>query len=57
MRILVTGGAGYTGGKSATPVIFDGLKKLEYRGYDSAGICAVKSCLPVNDKPRKIQTK
>jgi glucosamine--fructose-6-phosphate aminotransferase (isomerizing) len=34
---------GYTGEKSATPVIFDGLKKLEYRGYDSAGICAVQN--------------
>jgi glucosamine--fructose-6-phosphate aminotransferase (isomerizing) len=47
---------GYTGEKSATPVIFDGLKKLEYRGYDSAG-CAVRSRLPVYDKPREIQTK
>jgi glucosamine--fructose-6-phosphate aminotransferase (isomerizing) len=33
---------GYTGKNSATPVIFDGLKKLEYRGYDSAGICSVR---------------
>ena len=33
---------GYTGNNSATPIIFEGLKKLEYRGYDSAGICAVR---------------
>jgi glucosamine--fructose-6-phosphate aminotransferase (isomerizing) len=32
---------GYTGSQSATPIILDGLKKLEYRGYDSAGICTI----------------
>jgi len=30
---------GYLGSREATPIILDGLKKLEYRGYDSAGIC------------------
>lgn len=29
---------GYTGYKSAVPLVIDGLKRLEYRGYDSAGI-------------------
>jgi glutamine---fructose-6-phosphate transaminase (isomerizing) len=29
---------GYIGGKSALSVVVDGLKRLEYRGYDSAGI-------------------
>jgi glucosamine--fructose-6-phosphate aminotransferase (isomerizing) len=29
---------GYIGEKNATPIIVEGLKKLEYRGYDSAGI-------------------
>jgi glutamine---fructose-6-phosphate transaminase (isomerizing) len=29
---------GYVGTKSAAPIIVDGLRKLEYRGYDSAGI-------------------
>jgi glutamine---fructose-6-phosphate transaminase (isomerizing) len=29
---------GYIGGRSAVDVILDGLKRLEYRGYDSAGI-------------------
>jgi len=29
---------GYIGDKNATPILLDGLKKLEYRGYDSAGI-------------------
>ena len=29
---------GYIGNKSAAPIILDGLAKLEYRGYDSAGL-------------------
>ncbi len=29
----------YIGEKSAVPLLIEGLKKLEYRGYDSAGIC------------------
>ena len=29
---------GYVGLRDATPILIDGLKKLEYRGYDSAGI-------------------
>src|ERR1700691_5319520 len=29
---------GYVGSKGAAPIIVDGLRKLEYRGYDSAGI-------------------
>ena len=32
---------GYIGGQEATPVILEGLKKLEYRGYDSAGIATL----------------
>lgn len=30
---------GYVGNKLALPIILSGLKKLEYRGYDSAGVC------------------
>src|SRR5579863_9729097 len=29
---------GYVGKKSVVPIIIDGLRRLEYRGYDSAGI-------------------
>ena len=29
----------YFGNRNASPVLIDGLKKLEYRGYDSAGVC------------------
>jgi glucosamine--fructose-6-phosphate aminotransferase (isomerizing) len=29
---------GYVGPRSATPLLLEGLRRLEYRGYDSAGI-------------------
>jgi len=31
----------YTGTKSAAPILMDGLRKLEYRGYDSSGISII----------------
>ncbi len=31
----------YIGAKDATPIILDSLRKLEYRGYDSAGIAVI----------------
>ena len=33
---------GYVGKRKALPVLVDGLKRLEYRGYDSAGISLVQ---------------
>jgi len=30
---------GYIGKKNATPILLNGLKHLEYRGYDSVGVC------------------
>jgi glucosamine 6-phosphate synthetase-like amidotransferase/phosphosugar isomerase protein len=32
---------GYTGTQEAAPLLLDGLKRLEYRGYDSAGIATL----------------
>jgi len=32
---------GYIGPRDATPIILNGLKRLEYRGYDSAGIAVI----------------
>jgi glucosamine--fructose-6-phosphate aminotransferase (isomerizing) len=32
---------GYVGRKQATPILLDGLRRLEYRGYDSAGIAVL----------------
>src|SRR5678816_2470465 len=33
---------GYIGPRNATPIILDGLGRLEYRGYDSAGVAVIK---------------
>ncbi|MCL4813744.1 MAG: glutamine--fructose-6-phosphate transaminase (isomerizing) [Vicinamibacteraceae bacterium] len=33
---------GYIGSKQVVPVLVDGLRRLEYRGYDSAGVAVVK---------------
>lgn len=33
---------GYNGNKKACPILINGLKKLEYRGYDSAGISVME---------------
>ncbi|SVD89397.1 uncharacterized protein METZ01_LOCUS442251, partial [marine metagenome] len=33
---------GYIGQKEVVPVLIDGLRQLEYRGYDSAGIALVQ---------------
>ncbi|PYS61281.1 MAG: glutamine--fructose-6-phosphate transaminase (isomerizing) [Acidobacteria bacterium] len=41
---------GYVGNKQVVPLIIEGLRKLEYRGYDSAGIAAV-------DENRKLQIR
>jgi glucosamine--fructose-6-phosphate aminotransferase (isomerizing) len=35
---------GYIGAKPVVPLILDGLKRLEYRGYDSAGIAVIDEC-------------
>src|SRR3989442_14553741 len=38
---------GYAGRRDALPILLDGLKRLEYRGYDSAGGAIVGSALQV----------
>ena len=32
---------GYIGGKQAAPLLLEALRKLEYRGYDSSGVCVI----------------
>jgi glucosamine 6-phosphate synthetase-like amidotransferase/phosphosugar isomerase protein len=32
---------GYSGGQNAVPLLLDGLRRLEYRGYDSAGLAVL----------------
>ncbi|HEV8190804.1 MAG TPA: glutamine--fructose-6-phosphate transaminase (isomerizing), partial [Ktedonobacterales bacterium] len=34
---------GYVGQQSATPILLEGLRRLEYRGYDSAGIAVISA--------------
>lgn len=41
---------GYNGKKNATEIVINGLKKLEYRGYDSAGISLVKDGKLITNK-------
>ena len=45
---------GYTGKRTAAPVVLEGLKRLEYRGYDSAGLAVVNGGLEVFRAPGKI---
>ncbi|MEX1201754.1 MAG: glutamine--fructose-6-phosphate transaminase (isomerizing) [Ferruginibacter sp.] len=46
---------GYTGPKQAYPIILKGLKRLEYRGYDSSGVALIKDGkLSVHKKKGKV---
>ena len=47
---------GYIGNKNAMPVLLDGLKQLEYRGYDSAGVAVlVKGKIRIAKRSGKIK--
>ena len=37
---------GYLGGREATPILMESLKRLEYRGYDSAGVAVLEQPRP-----------
>lgn len=45
----------YLGNKNCYPVIMEGLKRLEYRGYDSAGIAVLNDSLEIFKKKGKVQ--
>jgi len=46
---------GYIGNKDATPILLEGLKRLEYRGYDSAGVAVLTNGkITVEKQPGKI---
>lgn len=45
---------GYIGNKDAFPILVKGLKRLEYRGYDSAGIALLNGDLSVYKKAGKV---
>ncbi|MDH3421684.1 MAG: glutamine--fructose-6-phosphate transaminase (isomerizing) [Gemmatimonadota bacterium] len=46
---------GYVGSKQATPILLEGLKRLEYRGYDSAGVALLNGDVHVVKRPGKIR--
>jgi glucosamine--fructose-6-phosphate aminotransferase (isomerizing) len=46
---------GYIGGNNAVPILFEGLQRLEYRGYDSAGVAVTgKSGLKVHKRAGRV---
>jgi glucosamine--fructose-6-phosphate aminotransferase (isomerizing) len=45
---------GYVGPDEALPIILDGLRRLEYRGYDSAGVAVVDGGLSVLKRAGKL---
>ncbi len=45
---------GYIGDKKATPFLIDGLRRLEYRGYDSSGIAVINGGISVHKKTGKV---
>ncbi|NBS41754.1 hypothetical protein EBS80_03770, partial [bacterium] len=46
---------GYVGKREALPVLLDGLRRLEYRGYDSAGVAVLNGSLHVAKSPGKVR--
>src|SRR3954471_21460942 len=41
---------GYVGGRPALSIVLDGLRRLEYRGYDSAGVAVIDSGTVLTEK-------
>ena len=46
---------GYIGNRQAAPLLLEGLSRLEYRGYDSAGICVANGELHVEKAKGRLQ--
>lgn len=50
---------GYNGNVKASPILINGLLKLEYRGYDSAGVSTIEngtiSCLKHKGRVRELK--
>ncbi len=45
---------GYIGSRDAAPILLNGLKRLEYRGYDSAGVAVINGGLTVRKRAGKV---
>jgi glutamine---fructose-6-phosphate transaminase (isomerizing) len=50
----VCGIVGYIGRREAAPIIVEGLKKLEYRGYDSFGVATISSSIELDKHQGRI---
>jgi glucosamine--fructose-6-phosphate aminotransferase (isomerizing) len=47
---------GYIGPRDATPIVLGGLKRLEYRGYDSAGLAVIQDgCIEIRRDAGKLE--
>ncbi|HEY9907267.1 MAG TPA: glutamine--fructose-6-phosphate transaminase (isomerizing), partial [Thermosynechococcaceae cyanobacterium] len=59
--VLMCGIVGYIGTQTASEILLEGLRKLEYRGYDSAGIATVLEgeihCVRAKGKLQNLQDK
>src|SRR5690348_13732362 len=54
-RLSMCGIIGYIGKKTAAPILLEGLRRLEYRGYDSAGLAVLgDNALLIRKKKGKI---
>jgi len=45
---------GYIGARQAVPIVIEGLKRLEYRGYDSAGVAVLNGKLEIHKRAGKV---
>jgi glucosamine--fructose-6-phosphate aminotransferase (isomerizing) len=45
---------GYVGNRQATPLLMEGLRRLEYRGYDSSGVAVINGRIEVAKKIGKV---
>lgn len=55
VSIVVCGIVGVVGPREASPLLLKGLRRLEYRGYDSVGVCTAQSSLHLKKGAGKIE--
>jgi glutamine---fructose-6-phosphate transaminase (isomerizing) len=55
LSIFMCGIVGYIGFRNAYPIIINGLKRLEYRGYDSSGVALLNGNINIYKKKGKVK--